>query len=290
VTEQGGRIRRDGSRLVPMKAAQVVAEALKERILAGEYVPGDALPSADDLLAEFGVSRPTLREALNLLEGGGFVRLRRGPGGGASVRAPDNGEVVRALDALFRFGRTTPAHLMEVRVVLEPTAARLAALRATDDEVAQLRAILDRQSDADVLGDNGVWLESNLELHSQIARMSRNPVVRVLTESLRDLILSAAHGARFTVEDRAASVQQHRAIVDRIARRDAAGAERAHRDHLLDSIYVRNGIVEPAEWGERRCPSSVPGHRRSPASAWSRWASSSPGPSAATSSPTTGPT
>jgi DNA-binding FadR family transcriptional regulator len=92
-------------------------------------------------------------------------------------------------------------------------------------------------------------LEANLEFHGQIAAMTRNPVVRVLTEALRDLILSASHGARYTLEDRQASVAQHRVIVDRIARGDARAAERAHRNHLVDSVYVRSGAVEAAGWG-----------------------------------------
>ena len=62
---------------VPPKAARLVADVLTERIVEGEYVPGDLLPSADELIAEFGISRPTLREALNRLESAGFVSLRR---------------------------------------------------------------------------------------------------------------------------------------------------------------------------------------------------------------------
>ena len=138
---------------VPPKAARLVADVLTERIVEGEYVPGDLLPSADDLIAEFGISRPTLREALNRLESAGFVSLRRGPGGGARVRAPDQSEVVRALDALLRFEDTSPLHIMEVRLVLEPAAAAMAALRATDDELDELEANLIRQASSDIVDE-----------------------------------------------------------------------------------------------------------------------------------------
>jgi GntR family transcriptional repressor for pyruvate dehydrogenase complex len=235
---------------VPPKAARLAADRLKERILTGEYVPGDFLPTIDDLLIEFGISRPTMREALNLLEAGGLVRLRRGPGGGTVVRVPDNDEVVRALDALFRYERTTVAHLMEVRLVLEPAAARLAALRGTDEEFAELAQSIERQKSADLLQNDKRWFEENLAFHNKIGHMARNPVVRVLTDSLRELIRQAGSDASYTIGDRRRSIRYHVEIYKRLIARDAKGAEAAHRRHLNNSIYVRKHIVQPVDWGD----------------------------------------
>src|SRR5580704_4967147 len=95
------------SRVVTPKAARQISETLKERILSGEFPPGSYLPAAGDLLEEFGVSRPTLREALNALETDGLIQLRRGPNGGAIVQNPDNAAIIRQLQFLLRFEGTT---------------------------------------------------------------------------------------------------------------------------------------------------------------------------------------
>jgi DNA-binding FadR family transcriptional regulator len=234
----------------PPKAARIVADALRQQILAGEYAPGDFLPSLDILLNEFGVSRPTMREALNQLEAGGLVRLRRGPGGGTQVRAPDTGEVVRALHALLQFERTSLVNVLEVRVVLEPTAARLASLRATAAELEELEHSLQRQKEPEVLENNNRWIEENYWFHSRIAYCAHNPVVRVLNDSLRDLILKAGHAASYTPTDRRRSIREHEEILRAVKARDGAGAEQALYVHLRHSIYVRKHIVEPADWGD----------------------------------------
>jgi DNA-binding FadR family transcriptional regulator len=223
---------------VPPKAARLVADVLTERIVEGEYVPGDLLPSADDLIAEFGISRPTLREALNRLESAGFVSLRRGPGGGARVRAPDQSEVVRALDALLRFEDTSPLHIMEVRLVLEPAAAAMAALRATDDELDELEANLIRQASSDIVDEPRLWFAEKLEFQSLIAKMSRNPVIRVLTDSLRELVIQANLEADYTFEARRLALQHQRQIVKRLRARDPRAASAAARRHLEQSYLL----------------------------------------------------
>ena len=215
-----------------------MADVLTERIVEGEYVPGDLLPSADELIAEFGISRPTLREALNRLESAGFVSLRRGPGGGARVRAPDQSEVVRALDALLRFEDTSPLHIMEVRLVLEPAAAAMAALRATDDELDELEANLIRQASSDIVSEPRLWFAEKLEFQSLIAKMSRNPVIRVLTDSLRELVIQANLEADYTFEARKLALQHQRQIVKRLRARDARAASAAARRHLEQSYLL----------------------------------------------------
>lgn len=233
---------RPGRHVLPRKAARVVADALQERILAGEYVPGDFLPSVDELIEEFDVSRPTLREALNLLESAGFVRLRRGPGGGTVVRAPDQSEVVRALDALLRFQGTSPQEIMEVRLVLEPAAARMAAMRATDEEIDELEASLERQRSESVLNEPRLWFSEKLEFHSLLARMSRNPVVSVLTDALRDLVLQANLEANYTLEARKLGLKHEVEIVRRLRSRNPEAAAKAVRRHLEQSYLLP---VEP---------------------------------------------
>ena len=108
--------------------------------------PGSYLPAAGLLLEEFGVSRPTLREALNALETDGLIQLRRGPNGGAIVQNPDNAAIIRQLGFLLRFEGTTMEELMDVRLVVDPWPPD--GSREWDEgDIERIRESLERQRD-----------------------------------------------------------------------------------------------------------------------------------------------
>ena len=112
------------------KAAELIADAVRAQIARGELRPGSPLPNETELLAHFQVARPTVREALRILEAERLVEIVRGARGGARVREPD----IRAASAhcalLLQLQGATIADVYEVRLMLEPAAARLAAERA----------------------------------------------------------------------------------------------------------------------------------------------------------------
>jgi DNA-binding FadR family transcriptional regulator len=225
--------------VVVPKAARIVADALRERILTKQVATGSHLPSAEELLAEFGVSRATLREALNVLESEGLVRLRRGPGGGAIVTAPDGLAITRSLDSLLRFEGTTVEQVMEVRLVVDPLAARLAALHAEPAELELIAASVERQGRPAVLASHEEWFRENLHFHWAIAAASHNPLVRVLSESLHNMVLTGGMPIDFEEPERRGSVADHAAIHERIAARDPDGAAARVREHLERSLYLR---------------------------------------------------
>jgi GntR family transcriptional repressor for pyruvate dehydrogenase complex len=227
------------ARVVVPKAPRLVAESLRERILTGEFAPDAYLPPADDLIVEYGVSRPTLREALNVLEADGLVRLRRGPSGGAIVQAPDSVAITRSLESLLRFEGTSIEQLMEVRLVVDPVGVRMAAERATPDDLDRLRASLDRQRHQSVVASHEAWFEENLYFHWALAAASHNPVIRVLSESLHDIVLTGGIGVEMTQGERERSIADHQAVYACIEARDADGAESALREHLDRSLYLR---------------------------------------------------
>src|ERR1700732_3507284 len=120
VPDRGGPTASNGARVVIPKAARLVADGLRERILTKAWATGAHLPPVEALIEEFAVSRATLREALNILEAEGLVQLRRGPGGGATVTAPDGQAIMRSMGSLLRFEGTTVEEIMEVRLVVDP--------------------------------------------------------------------------------------------------------------------------------------------------------------------------
>jgi DNA-binding FadR family transcriptional regulator len=237
-------------RTVVPKAPRVVADTLKQDILNGKVGAGETLPAPDLLLERFGVSRPTLREAFALLESEGLVRLKPGPGGGAIVQALDSSAILRSLSDLLRFQNTTLAQLLEVRLILEPMGARLAAQRATDTELESLAQSLRRQEQT--LDDEEAWIEENLFFHAAVAGAAHNPPLRVFADALGALIFKSGREAKMSTADRRRSLEQHAAVAEALAARDPDRAEHLLRDHLSNSIYVRKHLVAPLDWSASR--------------------------------------
>ena len=111
----------------PTRAHEAILAQLQCKILEGELAPGDRLPSERVMMETFGVSRPTVREALRVAESMGLVAVRHGDPGGPRVLGMPSVGVSRVLDSLLSAERTSVAELLEARMVLEGTAARLAA-------------------------------------------------------------------------------------------------------------------------------------------------------------------
>lgn len=204
-------------------------EALARRILSGEIPEGGTL----DLLAlraELDVSLTALREALKVLSAKGIIDARQKRGTFVRPRTAWNtldGDVMRwrsagpvDLDLL--------ENLTEVRTIVEPAAARLAAQRANEDDLAALDAALARMSDAD--GDAADAVAADLGFHRALLAATHNPLLaemeRIIANGLamRDKVV---HGQQGTADD---PVPSHRAVLDAIRAGDAPAAEQAMRE------------------------------------------------------------
>src|SRR3954454_18109565 len=119
-----------------------VLEQLREAILSGRIRPGDRLPAERDLCAEFGVGRPTLREALRSLEAVGMIEVRPGKGGGSYAVTPSEATVGEALAALVNLRGASLEDLAEFRVDFEGENAAWAARRADAADIGELEAIV----------------------------------------------------------------------------------------------------------------------------------------------------
>ena len=194
-------------------------ESLLSAIEGGELAPGARLREVE-LARRFGISRTPVREALKRLEHQGLV-----------VHEPHHGAIVATLDD------TQLAELYEMREVLEGTAARLAALHATEAEISLLAALVERDA---ALVDRPEELAANNRIfHRQIRNAARNRYLNGMLESMR-LSLALLGGTTLAVQGRGAdSVAEHRAVVERIAARDSAGAEREARAHIRAAYRAR---------------------------------------------------
>jgi GntR family transcriptional repressor for pyruvate dehydrogenase complex len=205
-----------------------VVEELQERIRSHAYGPGERLPAERALSEELGVSRPTVREAIQALVSMNVLEARRGSG--IYVAPLDFGDLLRPLRFALELIEPALSSLFEVRLALEPLASSLAATRRSDDQLASMRRCMARAAAEDVSARHFVDLDT--ELHALIVEASGNELLVNLISSLSFL----SHRSRsFTVREasmQTASARDHQAIVTAIAAGDAQRADTAMRHHL----------------------------------------------------------
>lgn len=142
------------------KTAEVVAEAIRSQIVRGEIHEGEALPSESELMANFGVSRPSLREAFRILESEQLIEVRRGARGGALALRPDISVAARYLALLMQFDGVLLSEVFKARALIEPLALRLLAQREDRTELTQkLRDILKPLQEKEEDHRPQIWLE-----------------------------------------------------------------------------------------------------------------------------------
>ncbi|HEY8467261.1 MAG TPA: FadR/GntR family transcriptional regulator [Solirubrobacterales bacterium] len=202
--------------------------AIKGMILDGRLRPGDQLPSERALSEALGVSRPTVREAIRSLQAMNIVETRQGSGTFVSSLSVE--ELLRPLQFALALSDFAMEHLFEVRLMLEPGAAELAAERATDDEIEDLKecAKLGRAGDLDA--ERLVALD--IELHERIATAAHNPLLQRLLASISEL---AEESRLYTVRlpgVAGKTVSEHDEIVAAIAARDPGRARLAMTEHI----------------------------------------------------------
>lgn len=208
------------------KLYQRIAESIATAIAEGRYLPGSRLPAERDLADEYGVSRPTIREAMIALEIRGLVGARQGSG--IYVNAGPREATARTAEL-----DVGAFELIEARALFEGEAAALAATAISEEQLAELTALADAMEAA---GETPGALEADKRFHVAIAEATGNSLVVSAIETLWTIreqsplcIHMFAQARREGVTPR---VDEHRQIVDAIATRDPQQAREAMRSHL----------------------------------------------------------
>lgn len=216
------------------RLSEMVAGTIGKRIVTGHYKPGDTLPTEPEVQAEFGVSRTAVREAIRVLSAKGLTASR--PKIGTRVRPAGDWNMFDA-DVLrwqVEHGPTDEfVHaLFEMREIIEPSAASLAAERATADDVATLARAMEGIETHPRGGHEQI--AADVDFHMAILTASRNPILISV-----GAMINSALELSFTIGWRTAmaadSVLQHRAVYEMIAARDAEGAFYGMRRLLRNS-------------------------------------------------------
>ena len=209
-----------------------VTSALGARIAAGEIAPGSVLTLAQ-LEREYDASRTVVREAVRVLESIGVVASRRRVGITVQPREQWEANSPQLIEWNLQgpFRQQQLEALMELRVAVEPTAAMLAASRATHAQRAELRRLADRLRalSAAGRGASDEFLQADVEFHALLLRASGNPQL----EALCGPVLTGRSRLGMTPETPAAgTVEEHEAVAEAIAAGDGDAAERRSREHM----------------------------------------------------------
>lgn len=206
-----------------------LAAHLERLIATGELAPGQRLPGERELAEQLAVSRATLREAMFELESKHLIERR--PGRGTVVVEPSAEQ--RDLQELTAaaLGGAENADAAELRLVVEPSVAGLAARRATPANLLQLQDVL-AASEPPLTAARSV--EVDLEFHLLLAQAARNPLLVTLHGLMTEWTLPVRRRSHATKAGRAHSLAGHRAIYAAVAAHDAEAATAAMREHLTD--------------------------------------------------------
>lgn len=200
---------------------------LRQQITSGAWPVGTRIPAEPELAELIGVGRNTIREAVQSLVHAGMLARRQGSG----TYVISNSELANAMGR--EIAGAHQRDVLEVRRALEVEAARLAALRRTDEQVAELRALRDARSSAYGSRDLERMVSADLALHRTIAVAAHNPVLLALYENLQDAI---SENIRFNFEHPAHDDDSHHELVEAIADGDPVRATREIEDYLSDLI------------------------------------------------------
>jgi DNA-binding FadR family transcriptional regulator len=217
-------------------ASEQVAVEIQHHIQEEGLGPGDFLGREEDLASEFGVSRPTLREALKLLASGNLIRASKGPGGGIFVARTAAQGISRSLsDAIammLETGAVTLDELLEARLLLEVPLAGQAAYQPDERLIEELRATVARDTAAEP-DDTETRATTDMEIHRLLAAAGGNRMVQALTDWIFDVVQPSLIEILEPAIVKSAIQEQHETLLAAVEKGDPARAERAMKDHLL---------------------------------------------------------
>jgi len=219
-----------------------IANEIQSVIAARQLSPGTKLPPERELCEQMGVSRTALREAVRMLVSRGLLEIR--PGSGTTVRKITSDQISEPLAMLIRTHdqTITPDHMHDVRSILEVAIARMAAVNATETDIADLKAIIEQMEKPRIRPAE--FAAKDAHLHRRIAEASHNGLLVVLLDSIRDVmqeIRSRVHRYSGLAE---IVNPDHRRIVERLAAHDPEGAAAAMQAHLDHAKAVQRKVLK----------------------------------------------
>jgi GntR family transcriptional regulator, transcriptional repressor for pyruvate dehydrogenase complex len=233
--------RQVGQNIRAAKTGEMIAGYLRGRIVRGELAEGDSLPSEIELMHQFDVSRPTLREAFRILETESLIVIKRGSRG-ARITAPRVEVAARYVGLLMQTSGTTLADVYEARSLIEPAAVALLARRRTPQDLADLAACIDeleaRVTSGPVPADVAAWTRGAQRFHDLVMERAGNRTLAIQSMVLREvvdthLLLATGSSAGAAAAGRFAKViRSYRKLLALVQAGDDVGAQKHWQAHM----------------------------------------------------------
>ena len=214
----------------------VIADKIEGMILSGEMRAEEKMPAENELAEKFGVSRPVIREALNMLRERGLIASRQGAA--SVITEPDTDTLVKNLNRIVMMKNVAPMQVYQIRMVLETLCASLAAKVCTDSDIERLREINSRVSKSK--GDLTLRAVTDMEFHVAIAEITENPLLSMMLEALASLMRPIIINNLKNIDNDNGDLF-HEKIIEAIESGDKNRASEIMREHLTESagLYGR---------------------------------------------------
>jgi GntR family transcriptional regulator, transcriptional repressor for pyruvate dehydrogenase complex len=225
------------------KTGELIATHLRRQIVRGELLPGETLPAESQLMEQYGVSRPTLREAFRILEAETLISVRRGSRGGARVVSPDASVAARYVGLLLQMAGATINDVYEARMISEPPCARLLAQNRTQDDINKLTAVVDELK-AEIaarepfIPDPRTWAALTYRFHELILEGCGNKTMAIQGAVLQDIVAThlrtkiAIRDDNDTAERFDRVIRAYAKLIQHVKAGNAAAAEKHWRSHM----------------------------------------------------------
>lgn len=205
-----------------------VVEKLRQALARGQWRSGEMLPGQRELAEQLGISRPSLREAVTVLETLGLVRSM--PGKGVLVLDPDSSELVLATPAM---AEASLEDVLQLRYTLEPFIVGLVAQSISSQETGQLRLTLMDMREALDAGDGEAGVSAYIAFHEALFALTSNPIFQSVVQQTSNALKQSAQMLRKSPEHLAARLEENEAVVRAIRSKDSAQASAQMRRHIL---------------------------------------------------------
>lgn len=222
-------------KIVRLKLSEQVLDRLRSMIIVGELKPGDKVPSERALMERFGVGRPAVREALQSLHMQGLITITHGERSRVNEISPST--VLSQSDDVARLLLdAVPAnleHLKQARRMFEQGVVRTAAEKATAEDVAHLRSLLEAQRfHMPPAGDDRAFIEADMHFHTAIAEIMGNPIIAAVSGAMLRWLLEYHVSLLHWSGKEDVTLSEHERIIDAIAANDPDKAAAEMKMHL----------------------------------------------------------
>jgi DNA-binding FadR family transcriptional regulator len=226
--------------IVKASLSKQIAEQLRTAIVDGQFKIGERLPTEDELAQRYGVSRPSVREALKRLAAQNLVRARRGPTGGNFVVQPSYSELAESLSGaatlLVGMGALDIEEIIEARRVLQGSCVVLAVSQATAKHIAKLETALEHQQDPDISDE--AFCQADVAFHRALVDATGNGMLRFVMYTVIEALIPVTNMVVTVVRERSAITSLHAQMLEHLRQGDSASLQ-ARMDELLDYLLLK---------------------------------------------------